>query len=201
MNNKRKDEAVKKFDGCYIVRDDSEKYVPRMDPRSSYERFGGDHLVGGGFLAGDRPRIGPEPNYAAEPEAVEGSGIDWIWDGPFGPMDDSGWMWVSVPTFEALAEEQRREANDASSRRYERMLSAAGKATKGQIRARWEYYGDKCYICGTEAEATDHVKPLAKDGSNWPANLRPICKRCNSKKRDKWPYDIEQARRKAGYYD
>ena len=71
---------------------------------------------------------------------------------------------------------------------------ASGRATVEQIQARWEYYGNKCYICGKDAEATDHVKPLAKGGSNWPANLRPICKRCNNSKHAKWPYDFEEAR-------
>jgi len=75
---------------------------------------------------------------------------------------------------------------------------ASGHATTKQIQARWEYYGNKCYICGKDAEAIDHVIPLSKGGNNWPANLRPICKRCNSSKHAKWPYDFEKARRENG---
>lgn len=71
---------------------------------------------------------------------------------------------------------------------------ASGHATGEQIRARWDYYGGRCYICGTEAEATDHVKPLAMNGAGWPCNLRPICKACNSAKGAMWPFDIEGAR-------
>ena len=37
-------------------------------------------------------------------------------------------------------------------------------------------------MCGTEATAIDHVKPIARGGSNWPANLRPACTPCNSRK-------------------
>ena len=72
---------------------------------------------------------------------------------------------------------------------------ASGHATIEQIQARWNYYGNKCYICGKDAEATDHVKPLSKGGCNWSANLRPICKCCNSVKSGRWPYDFEKAKR------
>jgi 5-methylcytosine-specific restriction endonuclease McrA len=43
-------------------------------------------------------------------------------------------------------------------------------------------WGNKCWVCGEKATATDHVKSLFRGGSHWPANLRPICKPCNSKK-------------------
>jgi 5-methylcytosine-specific restriction endonuclease McrA len=48
-------------------------------------------------------------------------------------------------------------------------------------------YGDRCYICGEPMEAIDHVKPLTKGGSHWPANIRPICWKCNSTKNNVWP--------------
>lgn len=64
---------------------------------------------------------------------------------------------------------------------------AEGVATVAGIAARWAMYGDKCWICGGVATATDHVKPLAKGGSNWPSNLRPICLTCNSSKGATWP--------------
>jgi len=92
--------------------------------------------------------------------------------------------------YEANLEKYR--ANGA--KRRARKNGADGQATAEQIAARWDYYGGQCYICGAPADATDHVIPLDKGGSNWPANLRPICKRCNSVKGPKWPYDFEQAR-------
>ena len=58
--------------------------------------------------------------------------------------------------------------------------------TPEHIAARWAMYGNKCWMCGTEAEATDHVKPLFVGGSNFPSNLRPICKSCNSIKGPRW---------------
>lgn len=62
------------------------------------------------------------------------------------------------------------------------------------IKQKWEYYGDKCYICGKPAEAIDHVIPLAAGGTHWVANLKPICASCNSRKRDQWPVDINALR-------
>jgi len=73
-------------------------------------------------------------------------------------------------------------------RRRARKLEAEGTVIAEQIIARWALYGSRCYLCGKPAEATDHVIPLAKGGSSWPANLRPICKSCNSVKLAKWPY-------------
>jgi HNH endonuclease len=43
-------------------------------------------------------------------------------------------------------------------------------------------WGGRCWMCGGQATATDHVKALVCGGSNWPANLRPICQPCNSRK-------------------
>ena len=91
-----------------------------------------------------------------------------------------------------------REANPeichaASLRRRALKSNAPGYATAKQIRARRNYYGGLCYICGIPSEAIDHVKPLAKGGANWPCNLRPICTSCNSSKHDQWPFDIKQA--------
>ncbi|MFG1833848.1 HNH endonuclease [Micromonospora chersina] len=43
-------------------------------------------------------------------------------------------------------------------------------------------------MCGAEGDVLDHVKPLAKGGSGWPANLRPACNPCNLRKSARWPY-------------
>lgn len=68
---------------------------------------------------------------------------------------------------------------------------APGRATKNQVIARILYYGGQCWIpgCTEPGTALDHVKPLSKGGSNWPANLRPICRRHNSRKSNIWPFD------------
>lgn len=81
-----------------------------------------------------------------------------------------------------------RDRNPDRYRQYRaRRRAAPGSCNKTQFNARWEYYGGLCWVCRRVATAMDHVKPLAKGGTHWPANLRPICQPCNSRKGAKWP--------------
>mgnify|MGYP003624482155 CR=1 FL=1 len=75
-------------------------------------------------------------------------------------------------------------------RRRARQRGAAGwgYTTEVHISARWEAFGGLCWMCGGQATAMDHVKPISKGGAHWPSNLRPACKSCNSTKRAKWPF-------------
>jgi 5-methylcytosine-specific restriction endonuclease McrA len=82
------------------------------------------------------------------------------------------------------SEKGRLAVNFRRSQYVRRHLNAAGNATPTQLKARWDFYGGLCYLCGLIATAMDHVIPLNKGGSNWPANLRPACKKCNSQKSD-----------------
>lgn len=68
--------------------------------------------------------------------------------------------------------------------RRARTLSAPGAdyTTPQHIKWRWEMWGNRCYICGAQADSTDHVIAAVRGGSYWPANLRPICTPCNSSK-------------------
>ena len=70
-------------------------------------------------------------------------------------------------------------------RREGRKRNAQGETTEEQLSGRIEYYDGRCYVCGAPYEHIDHVIAVAKGGSNWPANLRPICGHCNSSKGDK----------------
>lgn len=46
-----------------------------------------------------------------------------------------------------------------------------------------DYYGNKCLACGEQEPLTiDHVIPLSREGSNFIANIQPLCLSCNSKK-------------------
>lgn len=66
--------------------------------------------------------------------------------------------------------------------RRDRKRGAEGHHTLVQLRDRIAFYGGLCWMCGSEADTIDHVIPLAKRGTEWPANLRPACRQCNSRK-------------------
>ena len=68
-------------------------------------------------------------------------------------------------------------------RRRARKANAAGHCTREQLRARFEYYGNRCVYCGSEENLqVEHLIPISKGGSNWPANLAPACESCNKSK-------------------
>lgn len=60
--------------------------------------------------------------------------------------------------------------------------NAHGHASTFQIQARVEYFGGICSYCGDPYKHLDHAIPLARGGTNWPANLRPACAQCNLSK-------------------
>lgn len=66
--------------------------------------------------------------------------------------------------------------------RRARHHQASGSASAEAIEARRTYYGGRCWMCGKDADTIDHVIPLSRGGSHWPANLRPACRSCNAKK-------------------
>jgi 5-methylcytosine-specific restriction endonuclease McrA/endogenous inhibitor of DNA gyrase (YacG/DUF329 family) len=67
--------------------------------------------------------------------------------------------------------------------------------TPAQKAARFELWGGRCWMCGVaDANQEDHVKPISKGGSHCLSNLRPICQKCNTRKRDTWPLSTEALR-------
>jgi 5-methylcytosine-specific restriction endonuclease McrA len=66
----------------------------------------------------------------------------------------------------------------------------AAYTTWAKVAARFAMWGGKCWLCGAEAAARDHVKPLSKGGRHLPSNIRPICHSCNSRKGSRWPFPV-----------
>lgn len=92
-------------------------------------------------------------------------------------------------TEQSWRERNRTKASAIYHRYRSRKISAPGHDyTKAEhIEGRWKVFDGKCWICNKTAEANDHVKPLDAGGSHYPANLRPICISCNSRKKNRWP--------------
>lgn len=67
-------------------------------------------------------------------------------------------------------------------RRRARKASAPGKLLASDVTALKNILGEKCLACGKAEMTLDHIKPLAKGGSNGPTNLQPLCRSCNSSK-------------------
>jgi 5-methylcytosine-specific restriction endonuclease McrA len=76
-------------------------------------------------------------------------------------------------------------------RRRARKLQAQGFCTTQQWVDRVAYFGCRCFYCRRELTwepkrpntvTQEHLIPLSRNGSNWPANLVPACLDCNLKK-------------------
>lgn len=71
-------------------------------------------------------------------------------------------------------------------RRRAMKRKAPGHCTLEQLQGRIAVFGGKCWLrlegCTLVATTIDHVIPLSRGGTNWPSNLRPACKHCNSSK-------------------
>jgi 5-methylcytosine-specific restriction endonuclease McrA len=71
-----------------------------------------------------------------------------------------------------------------------RKAKAPGKTTAAEWLETLEYFDHRCAYClGHEAEvgklAREHMDPLSRGGTNWPDNLVPSCKSCNSRKNNR----------------
>jgi 5-methylcytosine-specific restriction endonuclease McrA len=79
--------------------------------------------------------------------------------------------------------ENPEKCAESTRKRRARKVNAAGSHTAEQVKARFDYYGNKCIYCGSDENLeVEHRIPLARGGSDWPANLAPACGPCNRSK-------------------
>lgn len=70
--------------------------------------------------------------------------------------------------------------------RRARKQGAGGSYTVAEWKELRAKYNNQCVRCGQEKTLTaDHVIPISKGGSSDISNIQPLCKPCNSSKRDK----------------
>ncbi len=74
-----------------------------------------------------------------------------------------------------------------TNRRKVRELSAEGSHTEEEWHLLVEECNWKCVCCGdmTKPLTKDHIIPLIKGGSDYINNIQPLCRECNSSKRDR----------------
>lgn len=67
--------------------------------------------------------------------------------------------------------------------RRARLAAAEGTFTHEEFRDLCARYGNRCLCCGEQKPLEpDHVKPIAKGGTNDIGNIQPLCRSCNSRK-------------------
>lgn len=76
--------------------------------------------------------------------------------------------------------------------RRKRVKEALGFYTAQDLQLKFELQGGLCYYCKQPLEQFDveHKIPLARGGTNWPANICCACEKCNGSKhaRDFWEF-------------
>lgn len=71
-------------------------------------------------------------------------------------------------------------------RRWIRMKEAGGSIRKAVRIAIMDAFGHQCAYCKSPDDLTvDHIYPVAKGGTNKMENLQVLCRRCNSRKKDR----------------
>lgn len=88
------------------------------------------------------------------------------------------------------AAKERREAAPEKQRTIVRnrraKLKVSGEHTPANVAKLWERQAGVCNGCGCDLNASgyhvDHVRPIAKGGSNGPENLQLLCPTCNLSK-------------------
>ena len=124
----------------------------------------------------------------ANPEKVAESSLKWRKANPEKVAETRRNWQRANPEKVAESSLKWRKANPEKERakklrRRARKAGAAGNCTVEQLKARFDYYGNKCYNCGSDEKLhADHRIPLSRGGSNHPANIIPLCRSCNSSK-------------------
>lgn len=85
----------------------------------------------------------------------------------------------------ANPEAVRRLSLEGTNRRNARMKGAVGSHTHIQWVVLMNKFGWRCACCKQPKKLTkDHIVPLVAGGSDYIENIQPLCRECNSSKRE-----------------
>ncbi len=118
---------------------------------------------------------------------------------------DKEWYWNNLEKARErrrdVSPEKRKEYNsrnynknkqtfiECNNRRRARLAGAKGSHTKQDWFLLCKTFNGMCVRCYEVKTLTkDHIVPLSMGGSDFLSNIQPLCKRCNSIKRDKTEY-------------
>lgn len=89
-------------------------------------------------------------------------------------------------------EDNRLYFASKQSQRRATIKGLRGSATAEQVKERFDFHGNKCIYCGCCGPMEiEHMIPISRGGTNWPANLAPACRSCNSSKRSKTFFEFK----------
>lgn len=100
------------------------------------------------------------------------------------------WLSQNIDSYREYQKQWRKD-NPDKVRTYEhrhdkRQKDNGGCFTSDEWLALCERYDNRCVCCKQHKPLTvDHVIPVVKGGTSDISNIQPLCKSCNSKKRDK----------------
>lgn len=118
----------------------------------------------------------------AKPITFKGTDREKVWKREY----QKRYRAANLEKLRAYARQPERYGPKNAARRA-RLRNAAGSCSQQQWAWRCALYDHRCAYCGrplyTGSLTVDHVKPISRGGSNWPANLVPACKACNQRKR------------------
>lgn len=100
-----------------------------------------------------------------------------------------GGFYKASRSLDGLMERCKTCAKAQNHKRRAQIKAVGGSFTRKQFRAKWMYWGQRCFYCWcdiTEDEATvEHRQPISRGGSNWIANIVAACYDCNAEKNNK----------------
>ena len=83
------------------------------------------------------------------------------------------------------ANKRKTESYKNAQRKHRQQKRTAGEFPTALWNAKLESLGHKCVKCGSDEVTVDHIVPVSKGGTNHIDNLQPLCRPCNSGKKDR----------------